>query len=134
MIALRGPSTWRVFIIHVFTWAFADASDKTWVIGDTPLFFLHKSSAVKRTVRKNLRFPRHFFVPRGKYAVEDMEDSIYEKYGIDPNRIPTDAEVELVAYCFDVDQQEAISILRTRDLKTSARFASDVYGVNFEAS
>ena len=25
MVALRGYSTWRVFIIHVFTWAFADA-------------------------------------------------------------------------------------------------------------
>ena len=30
MIALRGQSTWRVFIIHVSSRAFGDASDKTW--------------------------------------------------------------------------------------------------------
>ena len=29
MIALRGQSTWRVFIIHVYTRAFGDASTKT---------------------------------------------------------------------------------------------------------
>ena len=28
MIALRGQSTWRVFIIHVLFWAFADAYKK----------------------------------------------------------------------------------------------------------
>ena len=30
MTALRGQSTWRVFIIHVYSRAFGDASDKTW--------------------------------------------------------------------------------------------------------
>ena len=30
MIALRGQSTWRVFIIHVLSRAFGDASQKTW--------------------------------------------------------------------------------------------------------
>ena len=39
MIALRGPSTWRVFIIHVYSRAFGDASRKTCVFGNTPLFF-----------------------------------------------------------------------------------------------
>lgn len=63
---------------------------------------------------KNLHFPRHFFVSRRKYVVEGMEDSIYEKYGIDPNRIPTEAEVRLVAYCFDVSEEEATSILLSR--------------------
>ena len=29
MVALRGQSTWRVFIIHVLTRAFGDASTKT---------------------------------------------------------------------------------------------------------
>ena len=29
MIALRGQSTWRVFIIHVLTRAFGDASQET---------------------------------------------------------------------------------------------------------
>jgi len=43
-----------------------------------------------------------------------MEDSIYKKYGIDPNRIPTDAEVELVAYCFGVNVLEARQILDAR--------------------
>jgi len=66
------------------------------------------------TFFKNLHFPRHFFAPRGKYVVEDMEDSIYKKYGIDPNRVPTDAEVELVAFCFGVSREEARLILATR--------------------
>ena len=43
-----------------------------------------------------------------------MEDSIYEKYGINPNRIPTEAEVRLVAYCFDVSKEEAALILLSR--------------------
>ena len=30
---------WRVFIIHVLLWAFADASCKTWMNGDTPHLF-----------------------------------------------------------------------------------------------
>ena len=30
MVALRGQSTWRVFIIHVFAKAFGDASHETW--------------------------------------------------------------------------------------------------------
>lgn len=38
-------------------------------------------------------------------------DSIYEKYGIDRNRVPTDAEVSLVAACFDVGESEARAIL-----------------------
>ena len=67
-----------------------------------------------RTISKNLHFPRHFFASRGKYLVDDMEDSIYEKYGINPNRVPTDAEVESVAYYFDVSESEAASILSSR--------------------
>ena len=30
MIALRGQSTWRVFIIHVSSRAFGDALQQTW--------------------------------------------------------------------------------------------------------
>ena len=41
-------------------------------------------------------------------------DSIYEKYGIDRNRVPTDAEVSLVAACFDVGESEARAILSHR--------------------
>jgi len=43
-----------------------------------------------------------------------MEDSVYKKYGIDPNRIPTDAEVELVAACFGVNVREARKIVSFR--------------------
>jgi len=39
MIALRGYSTWRVFIIHVSVRAFGDALSKTWMFENTPLFF-----------------------------------------------------------------------------------------------
>lgn len=41
-------------------------------------------------------------------------DSIYEKYGIDRNRVPTDAEVSLVAACFGVVESEARAILSHR--------------------
>jgi len=50
-----------------------------------------------------------------------MEDSIYKKYGIDPNRVPTDAEVELVAYCFEIDRNEAREILEARQSKAERR-------------
>jgi len=72
------------------------------------------------TISKNLHFPCRFLPSRWKYTVEDMEDSIYKKYGIDPNRIPTDAEVELVAYCFDVSLEEARSILSHRCMRSDA--------------
>ena len=67
-----------------------------------------------RNKSKKLHLSRHILASRRKYVLEDMEDSIYEKYGIDPNRIPTDAEVRLVAYCFDVSEEEAASILLSR--------------------
>jgi len=66
------------------------------------------------TFSKNLYLPRHIFALKWKYVVEDMEDSIYEKYGIDPDRVPTAAEIELVAYCFGVSDAEAASILSSR--------------------
>lgn len=56
-----------------------------------------------------------------------MEDSIYEKYGIDPNRVPTNAEVEMVAYCFDVTLKEADQILNAR------RFNNNGHGGNTSA-
>lgn len=43
-----------------------------------------------------------------------MKDLICEKYGIDSNRVPTDAEVEVVAYCFDVSKSEAVEIMKAR--------------------
>jgi len=73
-----------------------------------------------KTFFKNLHLPRHFFAPRGKYVVEDMEDSIYKKYGIDPNRVPTDAEIEVVAYCFDVSFENACQILQQRNCDSFA--------------
>ena len=63
------------------------------------------------------------FAARWKYAIEGMAESIYEKYGVERNRIPTDAELELVAYCFGVSRQEALSILSTRKLRTAARLS-----------
>lgn len=77
------------------------------------------------TFSENFHFPRHFFVLRGKYVVEDMEDSIYEKYGIDPNRPPTDAEVELVAYCFGVGLDEARVILERRSVRRGRRVQNE---------
>ena len=38
---------WRVFIIHVLLWAFADASCKTWMSGDTPHLFLRRGCGGK---------------------------------------------------------------------------------------
>lgn len=46
-----------------------------------------------------------------------MKDSACKKCGLDPARIPTDAELELVAYCFDVPIEEAKTILESRTLK-----------------
>ena len=48
MIALRGQSTWRVFIIHVSSRAFGDAFRKTWMFGNTPLFFSARGGCVYR--------------------------------------------------------------------------------------
>ena len=52
MIALRGQSTWRVFIIHVLTRAFGDAFYKTWMSWDTPLFFSAQGSVVLGSAEK----------------------------------------------------------------------------------
>ena len=60
---------------------------------------------------KNLHFPRHIFSARWKYTAEDMEDSVYEKYGINPNRTPTDAEIQLFAVVFSISVDEARQIL-----------------------
>ena len=81
-----------------------------------------------KTFFKNFHFPRHIFAPRGKYVVDDMEDSIYKKYGISQNRVPTDAEVELVAYCFDISIAEAKQILDTR--RTMAKLRTRSQGVH----
>jgi len=43
-----------------------------------------------------------------------MEDSVYRKYGINPNRIPTDAELKAIAYCFGESEEEAKKIARLR--------------------
>lgn len=67
-----------------------------------------------KSILKNLHFPCRILPSTGKYTVEDMEDSIYKKYGIDPNRIPTDAEVETVASLFGITIAQAREILRCR--------------------
>ena len=54
-----------------------------------------------------------------------MEDSVYEKYGIDPSRIPTDAEVELVAYCFGVGLDETRVILESRPVRWERRVRNE---------
>ena len=52
MIALRGQSTWRVVIIHVSSRAFGDAFRKTWMFGNTPLFFSVQGSVVEDGAEK----------------------------------------------------------------------------------
>ena len=52
MIALRGQSTWRVVVIHVSSRAFGDAFRKTWMFGNTPLFFSVQGSVVEDGAEK----------------------------------------------------------------------------------
>ena len=73
---------------------------------------------------ENFCFACRFGAARGKYGVEGRMDSIYEKYGIDRNRVPTDAEVSLVAACFDVGESEARAILSHRRTGVSSAAAS----------
>ena len=47
MIALRGQSTWRVFIIHVLSKAITSASSKTWVSWTRHFFFCAGEVAMK---------------------------------------------------------------------------------------
>ena len=53
---------------------------------------------------------------------------------LDPNRTPTDAEIDLVAFVFDETREEAISILNSRKLNTSSRLASGVIDVNIRGT
>ena len=41
-----------------------------------------------------------------------MEDSVYEKYGINPNRTPSEAEIRLFAVVFSISINEAQQILK----------------------
>lgn len=61
-----------------------------------------------------------------------MKDSVYKKCGIDPARIPTDAELELVSYCFDVSIEEAKAILESRKIKKKAGMDEQTGGVSCE--
>lgn len=76
--------------------------------------------------RFSFHFACRFGAARGKYGVEGRMDSIYEKYGIDRNRVPTDAEVSLIAACFGVGESEARLILSHR--------RADVAGILSSAS
>ena len=67
-------------------------------------------------------FPRHILSSKHEYIMESMEkkdtkaetgDESFD-FHLDPNRVPTDAEVELVAYCFEVTIAEAKAILENR--------------------
>ena len=71
------------------------------------------------TVSKNLHFPRHFFVSSGKYVVESMEtkdikagssDESFD-FRLDPNRVRTNAEIQLFADVFSITFEEARQIL-----------------------
>ncbi len=75
-------------------------------------------------------FPRHIFPSRMEYRVADMKDSACKKCGLDPARIPTDAELELVAYCFDVPIEEAKAILESRTLKKREEVERGAVGRN----
>ena len=75
---------------------------------------LYVAEFVVDGVSENFHFACRFGAARGKYGVEGRMDSIYEKYGIDRNRVPTDAEVSLVAACFGVGESEARAILSHR--------------------
>ena len=58
------------------------------------------------------KFPREILTVSSEYMVESMKK--HDTIRLDPNRIPTDAEVDLVAFVFDVSVAEARSILASR--------------------
>ena len=71
------------------------------------------------TFFRNLHFPRHFFVSSGKYVVESMEtkdikagssDESFD-FRLDPNRVRTNAEIQLFADVFSITFEEAHQIL-----------------------
>ena len=73
----------------------------------------------KTAFYKNLHFPRHFFVSSGKYVVESMEtkdikagssDESFD-FRLDPNRVRTNAEIQLFADVFSITFEEARQIL-----------------------
>lgn len=45
-------------------------------------------------------------------ATDEHVDCIYKKYGIDQNRIRTDAEIELFAEVFEISVEEARRIIQ----------------------
>lgn len=49
------------------------------------------------------------------HSTMDSAATIYQRF-YDPNRIPTEAEVETVAYCFDIPIVEARQILSSRQI------------------
>ena len=73
----------------------------------------------KTAFYKNLHFPRHFFGLRGKYVVESMEKKDKEAepsdesfdFHLDPNRVRTNAEIQLFADVFSITFEEARQIL-----------------------
>lgn len=70
-----------------------------------------------KTFSRNLQSSCRICLPKWKYVAEDMEDSVYRKYGINPNRIPTDAELRAIAYCFGITTEEAKAINCTRCIR-----------------
>ena len=52
MIALRGAIHVACFIIHVYSRAFGDASQKTWMSWNTPLFFSARGIVANKVRKK----------------------------------------------------------------------------------
>ena len=80
--------------------------------------------ARKLQLKENFKFSREILTPTAEYSIENMNKN--DPIKLDPYRTPTDAEIDLVAFVFDVGREEAISILGKRELKTSSRLASGV--------
>ena len=84
--------------------------------------------ARKLQLKENLKFSREILPPTAEYSIENMNKN--DPIKLDPDRTPTDAEIDLVAFVFDETREEAISILNSRKLNTSSRLASGVIDVN----
>ena len=153
MVALRGSSTWRVFIIHVLYRALTGASSKRGDWEHATLFFcagecrleprgkrkrrlkqrqeLNASMTLLRDVADSQRarravfhshfpyFPRHILCSKHEYTMVSMEgkgtkaESSDESFDfhLDPNRVRTNAEIQLFADVFSISFDEARQVL-----------------------
>ena len=67
MIALRGAIHVACFIIHVYTRAFGDALQKTWMSWNTPLFFSAREMLAVVVRGKGERDDEKMFGTRSDY-------------------------------------------------------------------